>query len=292
MKINELYKSVTDQIVRELENGTIPWIKPWSSSKASGVGFMPTNAATGRSYRGINIFILWDKAERMGFKTHAWLTFKQAKDLGGCVRKGEKGTNVVFTKKIHVKDEGSEEEGKTKLIPLLKTYTVFNVAQVDGLEKTFKPTPPPNTPIEEFFEATGADIHYGGGACCYVPSQDFIQMTPYELFKSEEHFHATKAHELVHWTGAKHRLDRDLSGRFGTKSYAAEELIAELGAAFLCAHLGITGDLRHASYIGDWLTLLKEDDRAIFTAASKASQAADFIRSFTEDMDEVHDAIL
>lgn len=172
---------------------------------------------------------------------------------------------------------------------MLKTFTVFNVAQIDGLDEP--PLPPAEPQIEpnphlqqvgKFIAATGADIRYGGDRACYVPSRDLICMPPLSAFRSPEQFRATELHELAHWSGASQRLDRDLSGRFGSQSYAAEELVAELTAAFLCAHLGVTGELRHAGYIDSWVTLLRGDRRAIFTAASKASQAADYLRAFSE----------
>ncbi len=289
MKIEQLYKTVTSRIVAELEEGAIPWLKPWRSGRGNGVGLMPTNFATGHSYRGINIPILWDAAERKGYATHAWLSFRQARSLKASVRKGEKGTTVVFTKKLRVEDRKTGEE---KTIGMLRTFTAFNVEQVDGL-----PPPPQRTPMpvsvreiaaQQFVEATGARIEHGGDIACYVPSRDLINLPPFGAFKNAAHYFATALHELTHWSGAKHRLDRDLSGRFGTSCYAAEELVAELGAAFLCAQLAIEGDLRHAGYIKTWLALLEKDDRAIFTAASKASQAADYLSTLVDE--EVGDA--
>lgn len=280
MKTAELYRSVTDRIVRELEQGAAPWIKPWKSTTTAG-GVMPVNAVTGRAYSGINVPILWGEQHGRGYLTARWLTFRQALEKGAAVRKGEKGTHVVFTKRITVGEDNDERQ-----IAMLRTYVVFNAAQVDGL-----PDPPP-TPearledrleaVEGFIGATRAELQHGGDRACYVPSRDFIAMPPFGSFRAPEHYYATALHELAHWTGHSSRLDRDLGNRFGSRAYAAEELIAELGAAFLCAQLGITGELRHAGYIASWIELLKEDDRAIFTAASKASQAADFLRAFSE----------
>ena len=174
---------------------------------------------------------------------------------------------------------------------MLRTYSVFNVAQIDGLAQPTEatgqlPEPDRMAQVEAFVVATKADIRTGGNQPMYVPSQDFIAMPLLGAFRDANNYYATLLHECGHWSGAERRLNRDLKNRFGTKAYAAEELIAELTAAFLCAHLGIEGELRHAGYVADWITLLKEDDRAIFTAASKASQAADFLRAFSEG--EVH----
>jgi len=282
MQIAELYEQVTSRIVKELESGVAPWVRPWKVSRGNGVGVLPTNACTGTGYRGVNICILWDAALRAGYPTNGWMTYRQALSMGGQVRKGERGATVVFTKRYRI--NGVEDEEKT--ISMLKTYTVFNSGQIDGL-----PDPPQLAPmpladrlgaVQRFIDLTGAQISHGGGQACYVPSKDFVNLPPFGSFKTTEGYYATALHELTHWSGAPHRLNRDLSGRFGTRSYAAEELIAELGAAFLCAHLNIEGDLRHASYLKDWLDLLKQDNRAIFTAASKASQAADFLRAFSQ----------
>lgn len=277
MKTADLYRAVTQCIIAELERGAAPWVKPWKSDKR--VGIMPANAITGHSYRGINIPILWHSADMHGYPTNGWLTFKQALDKGGHVRKGEKGTQVVFTKRLTVKDDDDDE----RHISMLRSFTVFNVAQVEGVE-TFvsEAEPPPPGAVSAFVLATGAEIRHGGDMACYVPTQDFIALPNLASFKSEEHYDATRLHELVHWSGNEKRLNRDLKNRFGTRAYAAEELVAELGAAFLCAHLGVVGELRHAGYIGNWLELLKHDDRAIFTAASKASAAADYLRAFSE----------
>lgn len=284
MKIAAIYESVTRSIIAELEQGAAPWVKPWKGGNR--IGIMPANAATGRCYSGINIPILWHAADVRGYPTNAWLTFKQALDKGACVRKSEKGTQVVFTKRLSVKkDDAADEE---RQISMLRAFTVFNVAQVEGLDApdTAAAPVPPAGAVDAFAAVTGADIRYGGDKAFFVPSMDFIVLPDPGSFESVEHYHATKLHELVHWSGHRSRLDRDLSHRFGTSAYAAEELIAELGAAFLCAHLGVQGQLRHAGYIDSWLSLLKSDNRAIFTAASKASQAADYLRSFSEQMEE------
>ena len=290
----DIYTEVTNKIIAELEQGAAPWVKPWTSGRKNGIGVMPANAATGRTYAGINVPILWMAAADRGFEQPGWMTLNQANKLGGKVRKGEKGTTVVFTKRIVIDDKAAVNPSGTgdddrKEISMLRAYTVFNLSQIDGLADDLMAPPPPlpslNWHLEQagaFITSTGADIRYGGDRACYVPSRDFINLPPVGAFKSIEQFQATALHELSHWSGASHRLDRDLTGRFGSQSYAAEELIAELSAAFLCAHLGIQGELRHAGYIDSWLKLLASDKRAIFTAASQASKAADYLRSFSE----------
>ena len=284
MKTAALYEVVTQNIIKELEVGAIPWVKPW---KGGGLGALPANAATKRSYSGINIPILWHAADTRGFPTQRWMTFKQALDLKANVRKGEKGTHVVFTKQLTVKDAESEEKKK---VGLLRAYTVFNVAQIDGLPTpepiTTNPAPIGNGLVDTFIASTKADIRIGGDRACFVPALDFIALPPQSAFNQPSSFYATALHELGHWSGHKSRLDRDLKSRFHEKAYAAEELIAELTAAFLCAHLGVVGELRHAGYIDHWIQLLKDDNRAIFTAASKASQAADYLRSSSETVAE------
>jgi antirestriction protein ArdC len=255
-------------------------VKPWKSGAKGGI--MPYNAVTGRQYRGINIPILWHARQTKEYPTAGWLTYKQALPLDAHVRKGEVGTTVVFTRQFTIKE--SKEDDEERRISMLKTYTVFNEAQIEGLPRT------PQTEVLEytdedalaFINATQARINHGGDRAYYMPAMDLVWLPSPNDFESYEHYLATALHELAHWSGAKHRLDRQLNNRFGTQAYAAEELVAELSAAFLCAHLNIEGKLRHAEYIANWLELLREDPRAIFTAASKASQAADFLRSFSE----------
>jgi len=280
MNINALYKSVTDTIIKEMEASAVPWIKPWKTPRHRG-SVMPHNPATGRPYSGINIPLLWGAADAKGYSAHEWMSYQQAQTRGATVRKGEKGTHIVFTKQLLKKENDGEKRSSMR-----RTYSVFNVAQIDGLpapkEEQELPEPVRHERAEAFIKATEAKFMNGGDKACYVPSQDFIAIPYQGFFIHQEAFYAVALHELGHWTGAKPRLDRDLTGRFGTKAYAAEELVAEMAAAFLCAHLDIKGELRHASYISSWIELLKEDSRAIFTAASLASKAADFLREFSE----------
>jgi antirestriction protein ArdC len=280
MKVHELYSQVTNSIIQQLEAGTAPWVQPWKNGRTGGV--MPHNGATNRPYHGINVMLLWAEREEKGYNTPNWMTYQQGQTLGGQVRKGEKATTVVFTKQLNVKDKETEEDKK---VGMLRTYYVFNEDQIDGLPSRVAEILSSEQrveAVEAFIAATGADIRVGGNTACYVSAYDFVALPGKHQFRSLEHYYATGLHELSHWTGNEKRLNRDLKNRFGTKAYAAEELVAELSAAFSCAHLGITGELRHAEYIANWITLLKDDQRAIFTAASLASKAADYLRTFSE----------
>jgi antirestriction protein ArdC len=277
----DLYAEVSARIVAELEAGAAPWIKPWSASPGANT---PCNAVTNRPYSGCNVVLLW-MAQAAGYRTPRYLTFKQALELGGHVRKGERGTKIYFVKQLEIRKNG-DDESSTRLVPMMREYTVFNVEQCDNLTdsvKAGKPARARNPDIrdelaDEFLRSTGADIREGHGEAYYVPSRDFISMPAFGAFKGADDFYNVAFHELTHWTGHKARIDRDLKNRFGSQNYAAEELIAELGAAFLCAEFGFDGDLRHAGYIGHWIELLKADKRAFFAACSQASKAADYLR--------------
>jgi len=277
----DLYAEVSARIVAELEAGAAPWIKPWSASPGANV---PCNAVTNRPYSGCNVLLLW-MARAAGFRTPRFLTFQQALELGGHVRKGEHGTKVFFVKNLEIR-EGANEAAVTRLVPMMREYTVFNVDQCEGLPDNIIAGKPmrvrnPDTRDEladDFLRSTGADIREGYGEAMYLPSRDFISLPAFQAFKGADHFYNVAYHELVHWSGHRSRLDRDLKNRFGSQNYAAEELVAELGAAFLCAEFGFDGDLRHAGYIGHWIELLKADKRAFFTACSQASKAADYLR--------------
>ena len=277
----DLYAEVSTRIVAELEAGAAPWVKPWSASPGANT---PRNAVSNRPYSGCNVVLLW-MAQAAGYRTPRFLTFKQALELGGYVRKGERGTKVYFVKQLQIREDA--DEAPARLVPMMREYTVFNVDQCAGLPDCVaigKPIRVRNPDArddlaDQFLHSTGADIREGHGEACYVPSRAFISMPAFEACMGADHFYNVAYHELVHWTGHKSRLDRDLKNRFGSRSYAAEELIAELGAAFLCAEFGFDGDLRSAGYIASWIELLKADKRAFFTACSQASKAADYLRS-------------
>jgi antirestriction protein ArdC len=282
----DLYARITNRIVAELEIGTRPWLKPWSAEHTAGRVTRPLRH-NGLPYKGINILNLWLAASAAGYDSPIWLTYKQSQALGAQVRKGEKGETVVYADSVSKTEINAKGEEVERDIHFLKGYTVFNARQIDNLPAHFYATPePPVSSLqriekaEAYFKATGAVILHGGDRAYYAPGPDRIQMPPFEAFRDAESYYATLAHECCHWSGAKSRLDRDLSGRFGSHAYAAEELIGELGSAFLCADLALTPEPRedHAPYIATWLTVLKNDKRAIFTAAAHAERAAAFLQ--------------
>jgi len=282
-----LYEEVTGRIVQELENGRVPWVRPWT---ASGVPLgLPRSAATRLFYSGINVLILWDAVIRRGFASQEWLTFRQALGLGGHVRKGEHGTAICYADRFIPKkeQERARESGDTpNAVPFLKRFIVFNVEQCDGLPAHIvakpKPVPPSELSLETeaLIAATCARFVEGGGEAYYHRGEDFIRLPFRETFLTPADYYCTVLHELGHWTAHPSRLNRDLQHRYGSSAYAREELIAELTSAFLCAHLNIIPQIRHADYLGHWLQILKEDSRAIFHASSQASKATDFILAF------------
>jgi antirestriction protein ArdC len=271
MKI-DLYQQVTDKIVAALENGTRPWKKSWIGASSAPLRH------NGVAYTGINVLLLG----LSDFSNPYWMTYKQAQEYGGQVRKGEKSTHIVFFKPLAIKDRATNED---KTIPLMRGYSVFNAKQIDGLPDRFIVKPEPrhnderNAIVEKFIADTGANIKHGGDKAFYVPSGDYIQMPMAECFGGINDYYATLAHELTHWTGHESRLDRSLKTISGTKDYAREELVAELGSAFVCANLGIESEPRpdHVEYIAEWLSVLKADSRAIFQVSSAAQKAADFL---------------
>lgn len=265
---NDIYQTVTDRIITALEQGTAPWLKPWAEGKCGTMG--PFNAATGRPYNGINWLVLG---------SGGWLTFKQAKELGGSVRKGEKGTQIVFWSFPKIKDT---ETGEEKVVPFAKGYTVFAVEQCEGLNEAKLKAPAPitagQTSINVIAAQAGAQVRHGGSKAFYSPSTDHVQMPSIDAFESADAYAGTLAHELVHWTGHQSRCDRQFGKRFGDDAYAFEELVAEIGSAFVCAQTGIPLEgLQHTSYVASWLKVLKNDKRAIFTASSQAKKAAEFL---------------
>ena len=287
-----LYDDITDKIIAELEDGRLPWVQPWGTAAAQAPLAMPRNAATSRQYSGINVLILWGAVIQQGYPTQHWLTFRQALSLGGNVRKGERGTTVVYADRFTPDDEKrrARETGEdANSIPFLKRFTVFNAAQCEGLPDDITVEAPPPPPglieprVEELIAATGIDFRIGGNRAFYVPSQDYVQVPPPQAYFEPINWHRTALHEMGHATGHASRLGRDFSGAFGTKKYAFEELIAEISSAFCCASLGIVPTVRHADYIGSWLEVMREDSRAIVRAASQASKAADWLLAHLPD---------
>ncbi len=284
-----LYDEITTKIIAELEAGRVPWVQPWGTSAAKAPLGLPKNATTGRSYSGINVLILWGAVIEHGFPSQGWLTFRQALSLGGNVRKGERGTTVVYADRFTPEDEkrrALETGDEAHAIPFLKRYTVFNVAQCDGLPDDIATIAPPTPPglieprVEALIKATGVDFRIGGNRAFYVPSQDYVMVPPPQAYFEPINWHRTALHELGHASGHHSRLNRDLSGSFRTKLYSVEEITAELIAAYSCAALGIVPTVRHAICIGAWLEALREDSRAIVRAASQASKAADWLLGF------------
>jgi len=287
---NSLYQEITDKIIAELEGGRVPWVQPWAAAKAP--LDMPHNAASRHRYSGINIVILWDAVITHGFTTNAFLTFRQALGLGGNVKKGEHGTTVVYAHRFTPDQERrrAEAEGrKAGSIPFLKRFTVFSTDQCDGLPGDVALPPPPipegliQPEAEALIAATGADFRIGGNQAFYAPGLDYVQVPRPDAYFDPINWHRTACHELGHWSGHRSRLDRDQTGAFGSTGYGKEELIAEMAGAFVCASLGITPTVRHADYLGSWLAIIREDNRAIVRAASAASKAADFLLTFRGD---------
>ncbi|MGR5465243.1 ArdC family protein [Photobacterium damselae] len=276
----DMYQIVTDRIIAALENGVKPWACPWD--KTQQCDMLPVNFKTKAQYSGINILLLWSETVEKGYSSPYWLTYKQAAELGGNVIKGQKGTAIIYYKLW----EKENEDGTEEKIPMLKSFTVFNLDQIENIEKPAVTVSEERTKhsdftimanVEDTIQKTGAVINHLGVRAFYSPSQDSITMPQQDRFQSSSDYYATLLHELTHWTAHKSRLDRNLKGKFGSKDYAFEELVAELGAAFCCADLGVFGDVQHESYIASWLTALQNDKKYIFKAASLASKAHQFL---------------
>jgi antirestriction protein ArdC len=275
----DVYQTVTAQIIHAIEQGTGTWRMPWHTSGR--FAFSPINVASKKPYRGINTVCLWAAAQAKGYESGEWATYTQWQERGAQVRKGEKSTLVVFWKFANgTRETDDDTPAAGSRLLFTRGYSVFNAAQVDGYNPPADAGMPMVERIEEadsFFKSVGADVRHGGNQAFYAPLSDHIQMPPFQAFREDTGYYSTLAHEHTHWTAS--RCDRQLGKRFGDSAYAVEELIAELGAAFTCAHLGLSTEPRadHAAYIQSWLKVLKADKRAIFTAASKAQQATDWM---------------
>jgi antirestriction protein ArdC len=278
----DIYAKVTQQIIEAMERGAASYRMPWHVTGAD--CFAPVNVVSKRPYRGINVLLLWLLAEHHGYTSGEWATYNQWQELGAQVRKGEKAALIVFWK---ISERGREEtddqeEPASNRSILARGYHVFNAAQVEG----YLPKPSPVLPeservgsAERFFSRLGIAVKHGGNTACYSPQEDVIHMPPFSCFRDAASFYSTLGHEATHATGAEHRLNRDLKPRFAEESYAMEELVAELGAAFLCSTLGLSNEPRkeHAAYLSSWLRVLRQDKRAVFTAASQAQKAIDWM---------------
>jgi antirestriction protein ArdC len=288
-EFRDVYSRITNKIIADLEQGVRPWMRPWSAEHAAGRITRPLRH-NGIPYKGINVIMLWSASVTKGYACPLWLTFKQAIELGGHVKKGESGELVVYANTVTRTETDEKGEETEREIPFMKGYTVFNAEQCEDLPAQYsaRVEPPALTPMQRieradrFFAATGADIRHGGTRAFYAEGPDYVQMPPFETFRDAESYAATLAHELTHFTKHEKRLARDMGRvKWGDEGYAREELVAELGAAFLCADLEITPEVRddHAAYIATWLTVLKADKRFIFTAAAHAQRAADYLHS-------------
>jgi antirestriction protein ArdC len=287
----DLYALTTARIVEALERGTAPWVQPWST----GIDTLPMNAGTKRAYRGINVLLLALEAQHHGYPRNAWLTYRQANELGGEVRKGAQGTSIVFWRLRHFAATADsypaedEHDLPDRVIPLLRSFTVFNVAQIDGLAPELMAAPvatwEPEARAEELLLMSGAVIRHGGAQAYYQPGTDEIHLPPRPAFLTSGGYYNVALHELTHWTSHRSRCNRQLGKRFGDDCYAMEELFAELGSAFLLGRCRIDGELRHANYLASWLKALRADKRAIFVAATKAQQAADYVLRLAQPPD-------
>jgi len=284
-----IHQQVTDSIIALLERGTLPWRQMWKTTGRS-TSQVPANLITQRPYRGVNRIILWASALSKGYPTHAWATYRQISQARGHVCKGERGTHVVLYRPYVPRDQAQagdsveQERNATgeATIWLMRSFTVFNAAQCAGLRNTATPVEPPADAIpaaRQFLASVQANVQHGGDRAFYSPSDDRIQLPSFDAFTGPEAYYATSLHEHVHWTGHASRLNRlDKGAAYGGEAYAFEELTAELGAAFLCADLTIRGDQEHhASYLQSWLTVLKQDPKALFKAAADANRATDFL---------------
>jgi len=282
----DIAQTITDRIIAELEKGSTPWVKPWKNLRSTPGHGMPFNPVSGTVYRGINHF--WLSMMQGSYETPYWLTFKQAQGLGASVKAGSKGLPVVYWSINKKESKDGNGEAVTNAYAFIKHYYVFNVEQIDDLVIPAMPEEPKpdfdaNPAVMAIVDKLGLEngLTHGGDSAFYSPGRDQISMPAMAAFNDADGYHATLLHESVHATGHKSRLDRDFSKakRFGDESYAFEELVAELGAAMLCAHVGINGqglDNQHVAYIGNWLKVLKNDKKAILTAAAKAQQALDY----------------
>lgn len=297
----DIYARITDRIVADLAKGVRPWMQPWHASNANGRVTRPLRH-NGLPYSGMNVLLLWSEATARGFTSPTWMTFKQAIELGGAVRKGETGSIVVFASRFKKTEKDASGDAVDREIPFLKSYTVFNAEQIDGLPARYLASVEPvHDPVERidhadrFFVQTGAVIRDGGDRAYYSPATDHIQMPHFATFRDADSYVATLSHEATHWTAAPHRANRDLS-RYGKDrcERAREELIAELGSCFLCADLGIVPELEprpdHASYLASWLEVLSRDKRFIFAAAAHAQRAVAYLHGLQPQTGSIAEA--
>jgi antirestriction protein ArdC len=286
----EIAATITDTIIARLDAGTLPWRRGWS---LTGEGGRPLRHE-GTPYTGINTLWLWATAEERGYRSRYWMTRRQAEELGGRVNRTARASISVYASTFRKAGQPTlSGEPAAALIRFLRSYLVFNADEIEDLPAYYYARDVPPTPlalsqrqsaIDAFFAAIPAIVRHGGDQAYFNPGSDHIQLPRPGAFRSADAYASTRGHELTHWTGHRTRLARDFSGAFGSQSYAREELVAEMGSAFVCAALGIVPTVRHADYLASWLEVLREDNRAIFRAASAASKAADFLLAFPHEM--------
>lgn len=286
----DIYTRITDRIVEDLAKGVRPWVKPWSGASVHSRITRPLRH-NGLPYSGMNVLLLWSEQISRGYASPMWMTFKQALELGGAVRKGETGSAVVFASRFTKSESDGNGNEIDHEIPFLKAYSVFNIEQIDGLPEGYYAAAPdvtdPVGPIQNadrFFRNTRSVVRRGGSQAYYSPVTDHIQMPPFDAFRDAASHAAVEGHEHIHWTADARRVGRDLS-RYAkdATARAREELVAELGSCFLCADLGIAPELEprpdHACYLQSWLSVLTADKRAIFQAAAHAQRAVNYLHS-------------
>lgn len=286
-----LYRRVAERIIEELAAGRLPWVTPW----ASGCAVEPaTNAVSRRAYSGVNAVLLWEAASRRGYTCNRWMTFAQARIATDGVRRGESGTTIVFAREYVPRIEQERvDSGEIQLRDAtkrfhLRSYRVFNLDQLVDVPAKYRPAAPATTgkdnrEVEELLRKTGAEIRVGGTDAYFNHAEDFVALPGESFFAHRADFYATALHEMIHWTGHETRLDRSFGQSIRDSAYVREELIAELGGAFLCARFGIQPQARHSDYIGHWLEAINAEPRALFRSASAASAAADYLIAFTQE---------
>lgn len=285
----DIYASITQTIIAAIERGTSDFVMPWH--RQGGAGGRPTNAATGQAYRGVNVVALWARAATEGYPSSQWATFRQWNSIGAQVRRGEKGSAILFYKPLRPGEEHEENEAPRRFVA--RASWVFNRTQIDGWEPEEETRPSAVSPVQtadHLVQANRPEIHHGGDEAFYSLRHDRVHLPRPERFVGSptrsptEAYYATLLHELIHWTGAAHRLNRTFGPRFGDQAYAFEELVAELGAAFLCADVGLSTEPRedHAQYLASWLYVLSSDKRAIVTASRLAAEAATWLAQGVE----------
>jgi len=278
-KLTNLIQEVTDKIIKDMEAGVMPWEKTWF--------FVPSaNGSSKRTYQGMNLLFLGYERQQKNYSSPVWMTFLQAKTLGGRIKKGAEGTEIIYFEmklKQNTTEAEADEKNRKDAFPFVRLHHVFNLDQIEGLDHLKDQITPNrvvnNEEADRIILESGAKIIYDQlkNEAFYSPATDTITLPFKEAFKSTEGFYETACHELIHWTGGPARINRISKAAFGSEEYAAEELVAEFGASILCAHVGIPYKTNHAAYIASWIKKLKDDPKALSTAITQAQKAVDFL---------------